>query len=92
MEKIREEEVTTVKTIHEFYCDNCGEKISELEEVVIDGHPLAFKRVDIGQYGHTILLNDCTLTLCKNLCPDCAIKEEDKLVSAFKALGFVESI
>ena len=89
MEKIKEVEVTQTKKIHEFYCDICGKKIGEKEEIYTDdGNLLCFSKKGTGQYARTFFLDNSHLTYCKNLCDECMQSEEQKIVDTLKELGF----
>lgn len=83
MEKVRDEKVMTVKTTHEFFCDECGIKIGESTEYDDGWYP------EYGEYEQSI----CTRSfgwykLHKNLCSNCANIYDLKIKEALINLGF----
>ena len=83
MEKIKPVEETTIKTVHEFYCDLCGKFLGDSTEDDSDGY---FD--DIGQHSWEICMGDYLLKKEGHYCDDCWEKADVEIKDTLIKLGF----
>ena len=91
MEKIKEEQTTITKRIHEIHCDKCGELIHTFNEYVTS-EGILFGREDLKYFDFqsSVSLPNCNLYIYKTMCYKCMDKEESELRSKLEELGYIQ--
>lgn len=85
MKKIREEIVEKIIVWHEFFCDNCGEKLGESEEDE-DGDYR-----DFGRYTHLLSVTGVGLFRFRGCyCEKCAKIKDQQIRNSLLSIGFKE--
>ena len=83
MEKEREEKVVVFQNVHEFYCDYCGEKVSESLECD-DGY---YYKPDSNMRSRSIRGHKFEATIDKCVCNDCSDKFETEQKEFYERLS-----
>ena len=81
MEEKREMQVTTTVTVHDFYCDSCGEFIGSVTERN-DGYYSNPWNCNIAIYAKD------WLQINKTLCPKCKQKFFEEITERLRDIGF----
>lgn len=81
MEKIKKENITKEKIIHEFYCDDCGECLMKSIECEDGWYPEPIKT-------EIYLYFDDNYTIEKYFCDTCREKSIKNLIKELEKLGF----
>ena len=90
MEKIREEEVTMTKTIHEFYCDRCNEYLGSYSEYHTGDGVFQTEIISYCNFDASVELPGHSMGIYKCLCRKCQGEEEAELAEKLRAIGFTE--
>ena len=90
MEKVREENVTLTKIIHEFYCDRCNEYLGAYREYLTDDGVFQTGLPNYYDFDVSVNLPGSSMGIYKCLCHKCQDEEESELADKLKAIGFIE--
>lgn len=82
MEKITQKTITTTETIHNFYCDECGEHFGASREFS-DGY-----YHELGRVGLEIYTPNGWYKVNKCLCDQCKTKFMSNVYNTLESIGF----
>lgn len=82
MEKVNTREIKSEEIVHEFYCDECGEKVDES----IEDKDCFYTRK--GSFYLNFRVNETFLVKEACYCDKCREKQIEKIVDTLEQLGF----
>ena len=90
MEKIREEEITITKRVHEFTCDRCGETLGSVREYLTEDGIFQTSPFDYCDFDSSVSLPNQNLYIYRCLCRKCQQEEEKELSEKLREIGYTE--
>ena len=89
MERIKDEQITITKRVHEFHCDTCGELLCTYNEYITDTCSFSnTNHIDIHEFESEVSFPKQNLYIYKQLCWKCAEKETFVLMDKLKEIGY----